>query len=170
MIRIWMGLLSPIIFFQQSYLTALLLAATDENDQRAEWWSYGKFYASNYGSKVDVSAPGFEIMTTIQGTVESISGTSLAAPFVSGLSALLFSQHPEWTNLEVRSRIENTADPIDYLNPGYEGKLGKGRINAAKALTSKTSFTNGEGNEVESYYSGELLYRSGWDLSHYHRP
>ncbi|MDI6735078.1 MAG: S8 family serine peptidase [bacterium] len=134
------------------------VAATNIYDQKADY--------SNYGSKVDVSAPGviiYSTMPTYHVTMNDegynmnydyLQGTSMATPFVSGLAGLLLSQHPEWTNLEVISRIENTADPIDYLNPGYEGKLGKGRINVAKALTSKTSFTDEKGNNVKSYYIG----------------
>lgn len=80
-------------------------------------------------------APGENILSTARNNIfDYASGTSFAVPSVSGLAALLFSQNPDWTNLQVRARIEDTCDPIDHLNPAYAGKLGKGRINARKAL------------------------------------
>ena len=58
----------------------------------------------------------------------------MACPFVSGVAALVWSKYPSFTNKEVREQIEDTADNIDSLNPGYKGLLGTGRINAYNAL------------------------------------
>ena len=45
-----------------------------------------------------------------------------AAPFVSGLTGLLLSQHPTWSEALVRSQIFHTVDEIDNLNPDYGGQ------------------------------------------------
>ncbi|MFN2226064.1 MAG: S8 family serine peptidase [Anaerolineae bacterium] len=91
--------------------------------------------SSNYGTWVDISAPGEVISTTFDaGGYGTTSGTSMAAPFVSGLAGLLRSQHPAWSPQLVRAQILHTALDIDGLNPGYEGKLGRGRIDAAQAV------------------------------------
>jgi subtilisin family serine protease len=96
-----------------------------------------KVGTSNYGTWVDVSAPGEAITTTFDGGVYgSTSGTSMAAPFAAGLAGLLRSQHPAWSANMARAQIVQTADGIDGLNPGYAGKLGSGRIDADQAVST----------------------------------
>jgi subtilisin family serine protease len=96
-----------------------------------------KVASSNYGTWVDVSAPGEAIRTTFSGgTYADSSGTSMAAPFVAGLAGLIRSQNPTWSANLTRAQIVNTTDNIDGVNPGYAGKLGSGRINAQRAVTT----------------------------------
>jgi len=109
------------------------VAATDQTDKKASF--------TNYGTWVDVCAPGFNIYSTVYlhssdfSGYTYMSGTSMAAPFVSALAGLLFSEHPDWSSLQVMDQIESTADYIDDINPVYAGKLGRGRVNAEQALT-----------------------------------
>lgn len=117
-----------------AYSGTLAVAATDQNDERA---IYPPTQGSNYGEWVDVSAPGKYIYSTLPGNSYGFrSGTSMAAPFVSGLAAIIWSYNPLLTRSEVWDIIVNTTDDIDALNPGYEGKLGSGRVNAFLALSS----------------------------------
>jgi PKD repeat protein len=114
-------------FYPAAYENVIAVAATDTDDRK------GNF--SNYGEWVDLSAPGSDIMTTfLGGDWGTVNGTSLSAPFVSGLAALIFSRWQDWTPAMVRNQLEQTADTIDALNQAYSGKLGAGRINAAAAL------------------------------------
>jgi subtilisin family serine protease len=100
------------------------VAATDADDKIAEF--------SNYGKTVTVSAPGVLVISTAPGGRYAIaSGTSFSAPLVAGGSALLSSLG---RGLSDQALIATTADPIDAVNPGFERKLGKGRINLARAL------------------------------------
>lgn len=112
-------------FYPAAYEGIIAVAGTDESDVRVT--------TSNYGSWVDVSAPGQNILSTTLGDYSSDSGTSYATPFVSGAAGLLLSLHPEWTPAMVRSQFMHTTDGIDSLNPGFEGMLGAGRLNAALA-------------------------------------
>lgn len=68
---------------------------------------------SNYGAaSVDVFAPGVSIYSTIpDDQYERIDGTSMAAPMVTGLAALLMAYHPDLTALQVRDLILETATP-----------------------------------------------------------
>jgi len=111
----------------------LNVAATDKNDKKASF--------SNYGSWVDVSAPGVDIVSTYHNYqdpandyVAVMSGTSMSTPFVTGEVALIKSRYPSYTWSDIFNQIKNTADNIDALNPGYAGLLGTGRINACRAL------------------------------------
>ena len=109
------------------YPEVIAVAATDQRDGRA-WFS-------NYGKKVDVSAPGVNILSTVPNDSHGYkNGTSMASPHVAGLAALIWSRNPDLSNAAVRKIIETTCDNIDAKNPGKKGLLGKGRINAYRAL------------------------------------
>ncbi|MDX6694601.1 MAG: hypothetical protein QOF02_2204 [Blastocatellia bacterium] len=111
------------------YPEVIAVVATDQKDKKASF--------SNYGTKADVSAPGVNIYSTIpDDTYAFFDGTSMASPHVTGLAGLIWSRNRALTNLQVRAIIESTCDNIDALNPGFAGKLGKGRINALKALNA----------------------------------
>jgi thermitase len=110
-------------FYPAYYPNAIAVAATTDLDKLASF--------SDYGDWVDVAAPGISIYSTVPGGYQYMSGTSMAAPYVSGLAALLFAEG--LTNDQVRSRIQSTADNI-----GVAG-IGSGRINAYRAVTQTSS-------------------------------
>ena len=116
------------LFYPAAYDDFVIaVGATDPNDQKATF--------SNYGSWVDLMAPGVSIWSTFyDDTYAALSGTSMAAPFASGVAGLVYSLHLNWSANAVRAQLLHTADPIDALNPGYAGLLGLGRLNALKAL------------------------------------
>ena len=111
------------------YPEVIAVVATDQKDKRASF--------SNFGAACDVSAPGVNIFSSIPNdTFGFMDGTSMASPHVAGLAGLVWSKNKTLTNHQVRTIIENNCDNIDALNPGFAGKLGKGRINALKALNA----------------------------------
>ena len=88
---------------------------------------------SNYGVKtVDIAAPGVEIGSTIPGgTYGYMSGTSMAVPHVSGVAALIMSEFPELSVLEVKEAILKGGDRLE----GLDDKVATGmRLNAYGAL------------------------------------
>ncbi|MCX6745859.1 MAG: S8 family peptidase [Candidatus Parcubacteria bacterium] len=98
---------------------------------------------SDYGSScVDIMAPGQDFFGTLVYNPQSsgfnqyyggnYSGTSLAAPLVSGMAALIKAYQPGLTNTEIRDLILNNADNIDDQSPGFAGKLGNGLIDPVK--------------------------------------
>lgn len=95
---------------------------------------------SNYGTGIDICAPGNPVYSTIQSTsgvqdkYGELSGTSMAAPAAAAVAALIWSAHPNFSDEEVRDRLYNSADEIDSKNFWYRKKLGAGRINALKAV------------------------------------
>jgi subtilisin family serine protease len=112
----------------------LAVAATDHNDSR--WVN------SNFGSEVDVAAPGYQIFTTYPVAFSSGAlpyrfqdGTSLAAAHVAGLAGLILSLKPELTPAEVMGILRYSADDVNAsLYKGKDEYIGWGRINMEKAL------------------------------------
>ncbi len=110
------------------YQNVFTVAATNNYDKKASF--------STYGDWIDFSAPGVNILSTISSSdYARYSGTSMSAPLAGGVIALVKSQHPLWSSLQCAEQVRMTCDPLDELNPAYAGLLGKGRINAGRAVT-----------------------------------
>jgi subtilisin family serine protease len=121
--------------------TLIAVTGTDVLDQRAPYADFG-------AACTDIAAPGHELIgahpttnamdskaTTTPYYIDTITGTSAAAPLVSGTAALIRSVKPDWTVKQVRDRILDTADQIEPgVFAGEIGKLGRGRLNAGRAL------------------------------------
>jgi subtilisin family serine protease len=108
----------------------LAVAAIDLQSHKAPF--------SNFGSHIDVCAPGVKLISAYpnqrEGGYAVWSGTSFAAPLVAAEAALVLSLEP--TQTDAKKLIEDTAVDIEPFNPGFAGKLGKGRIDPLKALQS----------------------------------
>lgn len=110
----------------------VLVASTDTSEERVDQ----KSSFSNWGQGIDIAAPGRDIVSTLpRNRVGRLSGTSMASPTAMGVDALVRSAHPNWNREQRWAQIKGTADNIDALNPGKEGQLGGGRVNAGRALT-----------------------------------
>lgn len=109
--------------------SVIVVGATDQNDARASF--------SNYGTLVDVFAPGVGIRTTSRTATNayaSVSGTSFACPITAGLCGLIWSRNPSLTPAEVESILRSTC--VDLGTAGVDGTFGYGRINAAAAIAA----------------------------------
>jgi thermitase len=90
---------------------------------------------ANFGSWVDIAAPGEGIYSTFPTSRYAYwDGTSMAAPFVTGQAALIRSMKPSWDPNAVESLIRNSARPLDALNPSHAGKLGAGHADIGASL------------------------------------
>lgn len=117
------------LFYPAAYNNVISVASTTTGDDKSSF--------SNYGTWIDISAPGSSIYSTLAGSNSSYgyqSGTSMACPNVAGLCALILSYNPTLTPAQVENCIITTADNIDAANPSYIGQLGGGRIDADAAM------------------------------------
>lgn len=99
--------------------SAITVAASDSADRRASF--------SNFGSCVDVIAPGVAIISsyhTGDNAYSSLSGTSMASPHACGAAAILASQHPTWTPKQISDEMVAKATPDKISDPrGTPNKL-----------------------------------------------
>lgn len=110
--------------YPAAYPNVLAVGATTNTDSRASF--------SNYGSWVDLAAPGQNILsTTPQNTYSFASGTSMSAPFVSGLAGLILALKPEFSAAQISQALISGTDPLSASL-----QLGSGRINSLKTLSA----------------------------------
>jgi len=114
-------------FYPANYNNVISVASTTTTD--------GKSSFSNYGSWIDVSAPGSAIRSTYisssgQNTYANLQGTSMASPLVAGLCGLMLSHNPNMTRAQLETCLYSSTDPVT----SNIGEMGAGRINAYKAL------------------------------------
>ncbi|GAA4593711.1 subtilisin family serine protease [Actinoplanes octamycinicus] len=114
---------------------AITVGAVDSADKRASF--------SNYGTCVDIFAPGVNIKSAGKGSnsaTATMSGTSMASPHVAGAAVLVLGAHPEWTPQQVRDDLVEHAGAGLVRNPGtgspnkvlYTGYLADNGAAAAK--------------------------------------
>lgn len=124
------------------------VAASDHNDTKASFSQWG-------ATKVDVSAPGKDIYSTVPGEkYASYSGTSMATPHVSGGAGLIMSQFPGISNEEVKERLIFGSDRKDALT---DISVSDGRVNFASSLENDT-VAPGAPND---FGAGNLTSRGG---------
>jgi subtilisin family serine protease len=116
--------------YPAGFSETISVAAVDPNDAKASY--------SNFGSHVRLSAPGTGIISTFPNSrFAAWSGTSFAAPFVAGVAALVRAAHPGADPDKIGDALEKTARPLDGIaNSGYQGRLGKGIVDAGRAVTA----------------------------------
>ncbi len=90
--------------------------------------------SSNYGdASVQIYAPGANIYSTLPNNTYGLkSGTSMAAPHVAGVAALLLSMYPDLTGVEIKDIILNSADTITISTP--DGNQTVKKLNAENAV------------------------------------
>jgi subtilisin family serine protease len=111
-----------------SYEKVIAVGATDHKDVKSPF--------SNYGSWVDIFAPGTNVYSTTLSGYQYFSGTSMACPHVSGVAALVISnlQRSGLKPNEIWNRLRLSARSINSMNPTLVGQLGWGRLDASVAL------------------------------------
>lgn len=130
--------------YPANYDTVLSVGAIDQNDERA--------YFSNYGQTLDVSAPGYAILSTIpeaqagnfrakgytvygdaqEGYYCVMSGTSMASPYAAGVAAIYKAVNPRADCSDIRNHLKETARDVAEI--GFDIDTGYGCVDAAAAL------------------------------------
>lgn len=113
-------------FYPAAIPGVVTVSATDISNTLASF--------SDYGSVVELAAPGVDVLSTItKNMYEYFEGTSMSAPFVSAACALLLSRNPSLSNIEVEQFLTDSAKDIGPV--GKDESFGYGLLDLAKALT-----------------------------------
>jgi thermitase len=134
------------IYYPAGHPLTLAVGSSDPDDRRSTALAGLQEYGSNYGDHIDVVAPGnfiyglSHVSDTDFGT--QMSGTSQAAPLVTGIAALVWGHEPGLTLESLVQRLTGSAedgvgDPLEDT-PGWDRYYGYGRVNAYRALTTMT--------------------------------
>ncbi|MEV1289758.1 S8 family serine peptidase [Micromonospora sp. NPDC049679] len=135
---------------------AVTVGATQNNDAAASF--------SNYGTCVDILAPGVNITSawyTDNSATNTISGTSMASPHVAGAAALVLAAHPSWNPQQVRDELVNTSTPDVVTNVGtgtpnrllFVGGGGQPPVNDFSVSVSPTAGSTAPGGSVTATVS-----------------
>jgi len=113
------------VHYPSGFSETISIGATTEEDYLAGF--------SNYGATVDLVAPGVSLLTTAKDNqYKTFSGTSAAAPVVSGVAGLILSLRPQLSNQDVRNILVSSTDDIGET--GWDQYYAAGRLNAERAL------------------------------------
>lgn len=133
-----MGKRYPAVYTNDSIIA---VAATDRDD---ELWYQSSYNGSSYGStSVDLAAPGLSIYSTYNGNTSdlyytTLTGTSMASPYVTGVAALIKSEYPGISAFGIKKAILDSVDEVSDLS----GKVKTGgRLNAYNALVAVENCT-----------------------------
>lgn len=168
----------------------LAVGASDHNDQKPSWGSYGP--------RLNIAAPGENILSTTLGNgYVNASGTSMAAPHIAGVAALVRSANPNLTVGQVEDILQQTAGKVGGYNynwdptlPGHSQEFGYGRTNVYQAVLFALAYANKSADANATYSNsarhlakgagylhqvfasgGEIFYRrsadggSTWDIA-----
>lgn len=160
-------------YYPAAYPQTIAVGSIDPDGDRSSPFYWSPTSGSNYGSHIDLIAPGNYIynITHTSNTNYNIywGGTSQATPHVTGIASLLLSQNPNSTPEEIRTILNSTADDLTG-NPaedtsGFDIYYGHGRLNAARALNSVLSVEENIENNFSLYpnpisNTGEVTIKS----------
>jgi hypothetical protein len=108
----------------------IVVSATDSNDSRASWSSYGSFVA--------LSAPGAGIWTTSRGGIyQAWSGTSFSSPLAAGVAAVMMTANPALGAAQVELLMYSSS--VDLGTTGRDPQFGFGRVDAAAGAQAAAS-------------------------------
>ena len=138
---------SGTVTYPASLSNVISVTALDSANARATF--------ANYGSALDLAAPGESVVSTYRtssGTYLCVSavcsGTSMAAPHVTSAAAILARRYPAWTNAEIRDRLFATS--VDLGSSGRDNSFGYGLVDVLAAITMSATM-DGPSNVWEGF-------------------
>jgi serine protease len=129
---------SSSVSYPAAYSECMAISAVDSNENLASF--------SQYGSSVELTAPGVDVLSTTtetRGSYETLSGTSMATPVVSGVAGLTLAQWSSLSNSDLRNHLKGTAADVGLSSD----EQGSGQVDAAAAVTTEPGSGGGDGGD-----------------------
>lgn len=130
---------SSTLFYPASYDGVISVSALkyDSSDPASIGQIKPDLSYTNYGSRIDFSAPGTNIYSTyLNGGYTSMNGTSMASPQIAGIVALILAQNPSYNLDQVKNTIKDNA--VDRGEPGKDQYYGWGAVNVGNIFSNNT--------------------------------
>jgi hypothetical protein len=123
------------VSYPAKYEQIIAVGSTNSSDERSSF--------SNFGPELDVTAPGDNILTTLNnGDYGAVSGTSISAAYVSGFAALLWATHSSYSNSQIESLVKTKIDKVSQMNGNnFTDYYGYGRINIYSAIIGGNNYS-----------------------------
>ena len=142
------------VSYPAAYSECMAISAVDDGENLASF--------SQYGSEVELCAPGVDVLSTTtetRGSYETLSGTSMATPVTSGVAGLTLAKW-DLTNAELRSHLKNTAEDVGLSSD----EQGSGQVDAYAAVTTDPSDSGGgDGDSTSTTVSDSLSSYADYD-------
>ena len=130
------------LVYPAAYAHVFAVTSIGESDNH-EQWAGDPTSTHQHNQMVDLSAPGYGVaVAPADGWYINSSGTSYAAPMVTGTVGLMLAVNPCLSTANIEMILKNSSVDINALNPLYAGKIGAGRLNAAAAVAMAQGFVN----------------------------
>ncbi len=139
--------------YPANYDSVIAVTATSSLDSRPSY--------SSTGPAAELAAPGAIIKSTVPGEGYLLSsGTSMACPHVAGSAALVWAANPDWSNTQVRTRLQETAEDLGASgrDPWYGFGLVDAEAAAAVFIPDKTAPVVSEVSSEPSTYSAKISW------------
>ncbi|WP_306592035.1 S8 family serine peptidase [Geothrix sp. 21YS21S-4] len=136
--------------YPAGYAGVVAVGATNGQDK--------KVHFSTSGRNISVCAPGYDIISTYIGSTteyESDSGTSMSAPFVTGLVNYMLTFAPDLNPAQIKTYLEANADFIEGAT-GYTEGTGWGRVNVLKTIAAVVADVNAHTTPASNYVNAPL--------------
>lgn len=125
------------LFFPADYDNVLSVGSSTSQDRPSSF--------SNYGINTTVFAPGSAMLSTVGGNQYAVyDGTSMAAPLLSGIAALVRGVNPSWTPYQVIQQLRSTSDNVLYPGQSQRPYEYFGRLNAFRAVSANRPLNTGD--------------------------
>ena len=143
-------------YYPAAFTNTIAIGSTDSNDQRTEPFFWSNTSGSNYGSHIDVIAPGNYMYGLANNSDTNYNyywgGTSQSTPLVSGICSLMLSVNPNLSPNDIRTILRDTAedqvgDSQDIV--GWDQYYGYGRVNAFNALNVSLSINENTTTQIK---------------------